>query len=355
MTVLRSDLARAAERGILQHSQVEPLLAFLQEREAVKGPRFTGTNVLYYLGGLIMMAAASLFATTAVVALGMQVLFVLASFYAVCALYMAAWLEKRELATPAGLMAALAVTLVPLAVFGLQHMLGLWPADPAGDQWGSTQSYRNYHAFIDWRWMTMELATLAAGALALRRFCYPILVLPLAVTIWYMGMDFADWAAYKSGGAATWDLRRNVSIFYGLIVLLAAFFVDLRARFSRDYAFWLYLFGLMTFWGGVTSLDSELLMGKLVYLALNLLLVVVGTILRRRVFAVFGGMGITLVLGDLAWDMFVNSLGFMLVLTLFGLGLIALGVWWSKHEAELSQSLRALLPQDLRELIESRR
>lgn len=96
------------------------------------------------------------------------------------------------------------------------------------------------------------------------------------------------------------------------------------------------------------------LAGKLVYLAIHFVLVFAGTVLARRVFAVFGGIGIAAVLSDLSWHLFKNSFGFVLVLTVLGFALIGLGLWWSRHEAEISARLRAVLPADLRELLEAR-
>ena len=75
-----------------------------------------------------------------------------------------------------------AAALVPLAVYGLQNLLGWWPEGEAA---------RDYHRHIDGRWLMMELATLAAGAVMLWRFRLPFLVMPVAVTLWYLSMDLA--------------------------------------------------------------------------------------------------------------------------------------------------------------------
>jgi uncharacterized iron-regulated membrane protein len=72
-------------------------------------------------------------------------------------------------------------------------------------------------------------------------------------------------------------------------------------------------------------------------------------------FTVFGGIGIALVLGDLSWNLFRNSIAFVLVLSLLGFALIGLGLWWSRREAALSAKLRAWLPDQMRELLDARR
>ena len=77
-------------------------------------------------------------------------------------------------------------------------------------------------------------------------------------------------------------------------------------------------------------------------------------IVSRRAFAVFAAFGICGYLGHLAYDVFEDSLMFPFVLTLLGFAIIGAGLWWQRHEAQLTQWLRALLPQALRELIEHR-
>ena len=354
MVIQREDLVLAADQGLLGQDKVEPLLAFLRQRNAghIKNtPRFNGTHVLYYLGGMLAIGAASLFATLAVEAMGMSALLLLSLVYAACTAGAAIWFEKRGFGVPASIFATLTIALTPLAVFALQHVLGFWTDG------GNAQHYRDYHMWIDWRWMCMEASTLVAGGLMLKRFRYPFLMLPVAMTLWYMSMDIASWIANAgdaSGSISGWEVRRTVSFVFGLMMLLVALFVELRSRHGKDYAFWLYVFGLLTFWGSLSCMGSGELSGKLIYLTVNFVLVFIGAILRRRTFAVFGGMGIMLVLGDLSWHMFKDSLAFVLVLTLSGFALMGIGVWWSKYEAVVSDKLRAALPQDLRELLEAR-
>lgn len=355
MTLKRSDLEAAAAAGVLQGDQIDVLLAFLNQRDSKSGKaKFSGTHILYYLGGLLAIGAATLFTTLAIESLGMGALLGLSVLYAISAVGAAIWFEKKGLGVPAGIFATLAIALVPLAIFALQHVLGLW-ADGR-----HAMHYRDYHAWIDWRWLTMELATLAVGAAILWRFRYTFLVMPIAVTLWYLGMDIVPALMLRSGTENNWfygegwELRKRITLVYGLVMLLMAFFVDLRLRHSKDYAFWLYLFGLMTFWSALSSMGTGQLSGKLVYLAINFLLIFIGAILARRTFAVFGGIGVAMVLGDLSWGMFKDSFAFVAVLTLLGFGLIGAGVWWSKHEAVITAKLRTLLPHALRELLAAR-
>jgi hypothetical protein len=358
MMIKREDLEAAATAGALNAAEIDGLLAFLSARTAAVpragGARFSGTHVLYYLGGMLAIGAASLFATLAVEALGMGALLGLSLLYALFAVMVAAQLEKRGFEVPAGIFATLAVALTPLAVYALQHVLGFW-ADGV-----RAEHYRDFHRWIDWRWLLMELATVAAGVALLQRFRYPFLVMPIAVSLWYLGMDIVPALVMQAGegsdwfGGAAWELRKTISLVFGMVMLLVAFWVDLRSRQGRDYAYWLYLFGLLTFCGALSMMGSGALVGKLVYLAIHFGLVFIGAVLGRRMFAVFGGIGIAIVLCNLSWGLFKNSFAFVLVLTLLGFALIGVGLWWSRHEAALSARLRAILPADLRALLDAR-
>jgi hypothetical protein len=359
LQIERTHLTEAAAADIITREQADRLWEFLGTRATAAaragrdhGPRFTFTNVLYYLGGMLAIGAMSLFMTLGWESFGGWGVFFIALLYMGIAFKLANRFESQKLAIPMGIMAALIVVLVPLAAWGVQHALGFW-ADAR-----NAEHYRQYHYFIDWRWITLELATLFAGVLMLYRYKAPFLLMPVAVTLWYMSMDLVMLLLppdAKPWSESEWLLRKWFSLAFGLIVVLVAFFVDLRSRFTKDYAFWLYLFGLLAFWGGLTSLGSGLLSGKLIYLAINLALVLIGAALVRRAFTVFGALGIAIALGNLSWTYFKDSWLFPVALTLIGIAIIYVGIWWSRHESQLAARLQALLPHDLRELIISRR
>ena len=346
--ISRADLDGAVREGILSAEQAERLTVFLAGPAAAAAEsqqaRFSFVHVLYYLGGMIAIGAMSLFMTLGWNTLGGWGGFATAILYGVLALALTHWfLERKQLYIPAGIMATLAVVMVPLAIFAAQMALGYW---------SDSKPFRDYHVFIDWRWIMMELGTLAVGAVLLWRYRFPFMLMPIAVTLWYMSMDLVPFLF--DAGHADWEIRKFISLWFGLAMTLLAFWVDLRSRFSRDYAFWLYLFGVLTFWGGLSFMDSESELGKLAYCGINVAMILIGALLGRRVFAVFGGLGVAGYLGYLSWRVFRDSLVFPFALSLVGLAIIWLGVIWQRNEAEWSAKLRAFLPAPLRELIEQR-
>ena len=349
-SIRRSELDGAVNAGILSAAQADRLVAFLAGKAAAVAPggaepRFSFVHVLYYLGGMIAIGAMSLFMTLGWNALGGWGGFVTAVLYAMLALSLTHWfLERKQLEIPAGITATLAVVTVPLAIFAAQMALGYW---------SDTKEYRDYHVFIDWRWLMMEFGTLAVGVVLLWRYRFPFMLMPIAVTLWYMSMDLVPFLLGQER-VYDWEIRKFISAYFGLAMTLVAFWVDLRSRFSRDYAFWLYLFGVLTFWGGLSLMNSGSELAKLAYCGINVLMILIGAALQRRVFAVFGGLGVAGYLGHLSYKVFKDSLIFPLALSVVGLAIIGLGVLWQRREAQWSARLRGFLPAPLRELIEAR-
>jgi len=326
----RTDLEGAVKEGILTAEQADRLAEFLAARDT---PRFSFVHVLYYLGGMIAIGAMTLFMTLGWNALGGWGGFATALLYGALALLLTHWFLEKRLAIPAGIMATLAVAMVPLALFAAQMALGYWGAD---------KPYRHYHQYIDGRWIMMELGTLGVGAVLLWRYRFPFMLMPIAVTLWYMSMDvvpFLFGADYWN-----WELRKSVSVGFGLGMIALALWVDFRSRFSRDYGFWLSLFGVLTFWGGLSLMNSGSELGKLAYCAINVALVLIGPVLGRRVFTVFGGLGIAGYLGHLSWTLFKDSLVFPIALSFVGLAIVWLGVLWQRNEARWAAKIRPYLP-----------
>jgi hypothetical protein len=91
--------------------------------------------------------------------------------------------------------------------------------------------------------------------------------------------------------------------------------------------------------------DREL--DKFLYGLLNLGFVFLGAVLQRRIFTVCGGLGFAGYLGYLSYKIFKDSLLFPVALTVIGLAVIALGIWWQRNEARIELALRRYLPRAL--------
>jgi len=341
MEVTKKTLDAAAAENIISPEQADSLYKYLVS-QSQDVPKFSFTHVLYYLGGLIAIGALTLFMNLGWESFGGAGVLSISVLYAAVGLKITNAFSARNLAIPAGICATFVVCLTPLAIYGLQQWMGVWPDDSV---------YRDYHRYIKWHWLYMELGTLAVGAIIAWRYKYPFLVMPIAVTLWYMTMDIT---AMISGGDISWELRKIVSLYSGLLMIGLAFWVDIRSHHKADYAFWLYIFGVIAFWGGLTSLDSDNELSKFIYFCINLIMIGVGVLLVRRVFVVFGALGGCGYLGYLASDIFRDSWLFPIALTAIGLGIIYLGVLWQKHEAAITKKFRSILPVALQKLLEGK-
>ena len=341
MIIGRDDLRNATKQGILSEEQAESLWEFLST-EMREVPSFRMAHILYYLGGLIAIGAMTLFMTQGWERFGGWGIFAISLAYAFAGLLVLTYFMKKPgLSIPAGIIGAFVVALVPLAVYGLQNALGYWDGD---------RIYQDYHVYIDWRWMSMELATLVVAVVLLLRWKLPFMLMPVALTLWYMSMDLTPFLFGNED--FNWELRRMVSLWFGLAVLCLSVFVDFRTRSRRDYAFWLYLCGLAAFWGGLSLMDSDSELGKFVYLCINLVLIAVGALLSRRAFAVFGGFGTAGYFGYLTWKVFSDSTVFPFILSIVGFFIIWLGIHWQRKEKQITVFLRSFLSPELRAFLE---
>lgn len=341
MKITRPMLKQAENEGLLSPQQTEPLWDFLQERNS-HIPSFNTANILYYFGGLITIGALSLFMTLGWEQFGGWGIFGLSMLYALLGLGLTELLlTKYRLTIPAGIAAALVVAVTPLAVYGLQLALGLW---------ADGHFYRDYHYYVDWRWLLMELATLASAAVMLWRYRLPFLLLPVIVTLWYLAMDlvvflFNDYSSY-------WEVRRFFALWSGILMVLLAFWVDIRTSREKDFSFWLYLGGVLSFWLALTLKAPSDELGRFFYMCINLAMIALGAMLARKVFVVCGGLGVASCLGYLSHRVFENSLLFPLCLTLIGFALLFVGILWQRHEKAFRTNLLRVLPQQLRNLVE---
>ncbi len=341
MHVTKKQLGAAVQNNIISSEQAAALYDFLTV-QSQDIPEFSFTHVLYYAGGLIAIGAMTLFMNLGWESFGGAGIVSIAALYAAIGLKITHTFSARNLAIPAGICATFVVCLTPLAIYGLQQWLGVWPDDSV---------YRDYHRHIQWHWLYMELGTLAVGAIMIWRYRYPFLVMPVAVTLWYMTMDIA---AMLAGGDSTWELRKSVSLYAGLLLIGLAVRVDIRSQHKADYAFWIYLSGVLAFWGGLSLQTSDSELAKFIYFCINLIMIGTGVLLTRRVFVVFGALGSCGYLGYLASDVFSDSWLFPVALTAIGLGTMYLGILWQKHEKTITHKTRLLLPVPVRQLLDAR-
>ncbi|MBI1889278.1 MAG: hypothetical protein HYS18_01385 [Burkholderiales bacterium] len=352
MNIKRETLEEAASAGMLKYSQIDNLLVFLVQqefknnRESPAG-RFNAA-LLYYLVGLLALGAAVAVAGLAVNALGMGALLWFAVVYALSAVGVAHWSAQRELAFPAAFFSLLAILLATIATFSVQALYGHWDGG------------LNAMPGMDSRWVALESVALAMSLGLLYWLRQPFLLVPTAFSIWLLGMDMVPVLVAQTNALASLglnsmeELRKAYTLLTGLLLVMFGLYVDLHRRpFDQRFAFWAYFAGLLAFCTAVPLLLSNQLTGKLLYLLVHIGLVFIGAVLGRRVFEVFGGLGILLVLGDMSWQIFRDGLAIASALTLLSLVLAGVFLWWWRTEPAFSAWIREFLPANMQKRIET--
>jgi hypothetical protein len=342
MLVSREDLNWAASQGLISTEQAEALWKALDSRTSSPDrAQFDFIHVLYYFGALIVIGAMGWFMTLAWENYGGGGIFLIAVAYAIGFILAGRTLWFKEgLKIPGGLLFTMAVCMAPLAIYGLERMLGVWPQGEPG-------AYRDFHVWVRGSWLLMEVGTVIAGLTALKFVRFPFLTAPIAFALWYMSMDVTP--ILLGQREFTWDQRLWVSVWFGMMVLLVTYLVDRRTK--DDYAFWGYLFGTMAFWGGLSLIESGSEFRKFLYCLINIGLMMASVALDRRVFIVFGSLGVFAYLGHLAWTVFRDSFMFPFVLSLLGIVIIYLGVSYQRKRDLIETTLLAALPRSIRQLL----
>lgn len=331
MKTTQTDVVRAANKVGLSEEQSSALWQALVELSADR-PSFEAVHhIAYYFGALIVAGAMGWFVSEAFDRLpGWQLSFI-GLAYGVAALVAGHYFSRRPgLRILGGLCATVAVCMTPLAVFGIEKACNLWPHATSG-------RYYEFHPLVRASWIYMEAATVLVGLFVLRFFRFPFITAPVAYALWYMSMDVTAFLFH-----ANWTFHQQcwISIAFGAIMLLTSFVADQKR--PEDYAFWGYLFGMLTLWGGLSLLVSGNEWGKLIYACLNCGFVIISVLLDRRVFLIFGALGIFGYLTDLAHTLFRDSIFFPFALSVVGIVMIGIGVLIQKKMPQLQSAVYRL-------------
>lgn len=322
-------LKRAVTRQIITQEQALQLWTML-EGESRDVPKLSTGHVLYYLGGLLAIGAVTVFIGNSLDIFMGWPLFFLGVFSFAGSYLLAIRLQRKNLLLPAGIFAAICLSLTPLIVFSLQAALHLLPVDLI--------HYRKFYRLVNGVWLPLELVSLLVGGLLFKRFRFGFILFPVAVLLWFTSMD-----GYQFVSGQTLDTNGGAlfSLLFGLAEILVVFRWDWSADNLRaQKLFWLYFAAALNFWGGLTTLWTNWHLDW-IYGIVNVGLLFASVFLQRRIFAVCGGVGIFALISSLV----ANSPVFPFVLVLLGLLLIYLARIWSKFEVKIINRYQRLIPR----------
>lgn len=192
------------------------------------------------------------------------------------------WFQYKDYQMVGGLFCSISVSMMPLMVYGLQRHFRVWLVGDPG-------TFQDFRIWIKGSWAPMEIATCicSLGFLSLVRF--PFLLAPAAFCLWFLSMDLIPLLF----GAVNFKNRQVVSIWFGLFIILAGYASERTFGTVPDFGFWLYLFGLMAFWIGLTFYPSSFKESSFCfYILVNISLILIGRLVDRTTFFVFGMAGI---------------------------------------------------------------
>ena len=326
-----SEAQWAQASSFLRGSRGEPsTTSELTRQEASKS--FNPIMVLYYIGALLILSAFGWFMGSQWDALGSGGILSISLLYAMLFIGVGRFLIHQErFLVAGGLLITCAVGMTPLITYSLQSLLHVWPMQPPG-------SYPGYYVWINGSWIIIEMATVLASLFALRKVRFSFLVMPAAIALWFFSMDIAE--IFSASHTLTWTHRSWTSVVCGVLFLLVGRVADEQEK-GTDTAFWIYLAGLLAFWGGLTSLPSQGEFGRLIYAFVNVGLLIAGLYLNRKTFAVFATMGLFTYVGHLAWTLFKDSPIFPIALAFVGLMMILCTVVLQKNYSKLERYFHA--------------
>ena len=329
-------LQQGIDNGVITTEQADRLFCLWNQADsseaALGESSATMSKFLYYLGALIVIGAMSWLMNTAWDLFKGMGLFAIATGYAMAFCLLARYFKQKS-AMLSGLFVVMAVCMTPLCVFGLQAGLNFWPNETPGN-------YRSFYRYIRGGWFMMELCTIVAGLFSLRYSRIPFAMAPVAFALWFASMDITP---IITGVDYNWDVRKQTSIIFGLMMLVVAWMVERRQ--SIDYAKWLYIFGAIAFWGGLSLLRADSEMSKFIYCLINVAMMFCGVLLDRKVLIAFGGIGFFGYLGYLSWSVFKNSVVFPFSLTILGLLVVYLGWVYHKKYAAIQGHIHHFMPK----------
>jgi len=134
-----------------------------------------------------------------------------------------------------------------------------------------------------------------------------------------------------------------ISCATGLVLIGMGYYIQTKSSPSSA-PFWLYIVGVPIYFCGETWLFLTYNVNTiypLIYLGSNVGLLIGLIYTKNRIFLLFGGVGVLWYVGDL-YRQYSNAWWLPLVITLLGLGFIALAVYYSGGGGGLKTHLQAL-------------
>lgn len=333
MKISKEHFFTVGENLKIPPEKINALWEGLERKAASTAETTPFAKYLYYLGAMIIIGAMTWLITTAWDSFGGGGIFLISVIYGIIFLLLGSRLWKKDgMRIPAGLLITCAVCMAPLAMYGLEVYLKFF--DP------KDVPFHEFYWWVEGRWIALDIATIIAGALAIYFYPFPFLTAPIFCALWFLSLDIVPF--FMQRGISS-DQRAWISLFFGLALIVYGFVFDRRQK--KDFAFWGYLFGTLSFWGGLNALVwTKGEVALFFYLIINLFMMAASIVLKRTVLMVFGAIGLFAYLSHLVLDLFQNSILPPFILSLMGLAIIYLGILFQKNRQAIESKAQSLFP-----------
>ena len=342
MKVTKSILNKASDNGLIDREKVTKLYNFINQKNKEDSLL---TTILYYSGGILGISAMTIFMNLSYNSYGYMGVLFLTLMYFSFGILSHIYCKKKNHSIPSSLSLLFSASTIPLAIYSIQNIIDLYPAS-------NVIEYKDYYNYIREYWVFIELGTLLITSILLYLFRDKILMLPIALTLWFLSMDFSllvfNYDYYN------FDMRKNIAMAFGLILIMFAIHIDIKASCKEDYTFWFYLIGALSFWSGLSFSYSDSDSEKLVYFIINVMMIFSSMIFKRIILLILGSIGSLLYIGFLADVLFKDSLTFTIALVFIGSILIYLGIVWQKHNSVFINYINKTLPNKLTSIVKNK-
>jgi hypothetical protein len=300
--------------------------------EAARG--FNAVTIAYSVGGIAVLFAFGWILIDRWDALGAVGVLGVALLYAAIFGGTAAYLRRAGFRVAAGVATVLAVEMTPLATWALLDLAGLWPSRRSAPlcDW-----YSPIYMECNGKWIVIELASIGAALVALRRVHFSELAAPIGVALVLLSFHLVE-AVF---GTRQHGLAFGCGLVVAASLILSLAYATDRRQGEEDYAAWLYLAGLVTAFAAAIEVWEHGHAARHAVPIVALLAVAASLYLRRRAFLAFGAVLLVWYLGYLAFDVFRGTLAFPLLLATFGIAVIILTVILQRSYPRLAMRIDA--------------
>ena len=293
-----------------------------------------GPVIAVYLGLLLVVAASVSLLVIYWDSLGSIGVLALAVAFLAGSLGAAEVLRHRELVQPADVLEAVAVGWVGLMTYAVLDLTGVWP-DGASD-------LGRIHVGLT----TIAVVALVASCILFALRPDPLLFVPMAAATGVLAVDLAEFVFGQGIDDLSSAQIGGFLLAVGLAWITTGLWLDVTRR--RTYATWAHLVGLVVTSIAVVAIVPKTVPGFALVGALGALALFFSAFVRHWSFTVIGALGVLM-----ATMSAMDLLGGIapLVIAVVGIGLIVVGLRWSRWRESIRTATLAHVPRAARSFV----